>query len=47
MLDEEPGRIHVTPEGRFMQRGRPVIALGCHVGAMLDEEPDQVSMTRS
>ena len=28
-----------------MQRSRPVIALGCRVGAMLDEEPGQIHMT--
>ena len=28
-----------------MQQSRPVIALGCRVGAMLDEELGQIHMT--
>jgi hypothetical protein len=39
MLDEEPGHIHITPFGRLIQRGRPVLAPGNHVGAELDEKP--------
>ena len=28
-----------------MERGRPVLALGCQVGAVLDEEPGQIHLT--
>ena len=28
-----------------MQRSRPVVALGCGVGAVLDKEPGHIHMT--
>ena len=32
----------MTPFGRPMQRSRPVLVLGCRVGAVLDEEPGHI-----
>jgi hypothetical protein len=45
VLDEEPGHIHMSLEGRPMQRSRPIIVLGCRIGAVLNEEPGQIQTT--
>ena len=34
----------MTPEGRVMQWCRPILALGCCVGAVLDEEAGRIYM---
>ena len=45
VLDEEPGQIHMTPEGRPMQRGCPVLALGCCIGTVFDEKLGHIYVT--
>jgi len=37
--------IHMAIERRHIQRSRPVLVLGFHIGAMLDEEPCEIQMT--
>jgi hypothetical protein len=45
MLDEESGKIHITPRGRLMQRSQPVLVVGCGVGAMLEQELGKIHIT--
>lgn len=45
VLEEESCKLHITPRGRQMQRGRPVFVLGCRIGAVLKEEPYEVDTT--
>jgi len=42
---EYPGHLHMTPLGRPMQWCRSVLLLRCHVGAVLDEDPYDFTMT--
>jgi hypothetical protein len=40
-----PCKLHITPGGRQMQRGRPVLVLGCLISTMPEEELYDVHMT--
>jgi hypothetical protein len=46
VVDEEPCDIGVAVEGRRMERCPPILVMGCHVGAMLDEDLCDIEMNQ-
>jgi hypothetical protein len=42
---EKPRDIHTSPDSRLMQRSPPVLVLGCHISAVLDEDARNFHMS--